>query len=67
MKIFVYVIGILTGLAFSRIPHYIDYYANHSLPAPWEGPKLRRWSAGQPVDWLDDETDEAGFEKVSGL
>lgn len=40
-------LGILTGLAFSRIPHYIDYYANHSLPKPdWEAPKIRGgWTA----------------------
>lgn len=67
MKTLAYVLGILTGLAFSRIPHYLDQYADHSLPAPWEAPKLRRWHNGEPAPWLDDEPDEAGFEKVSGL
>lgn len=32
-------LGILTGLAFSRIPHYIDQYANHSLPPEYTGEK----------------------------
>lgn len=43
--------GILTGMAFSRIPHYVDYYANHSLPKPdWEAPKEVFWLNGQRVD-----------------
>lgn len=29
-----FALGVLTGLAFSRIPHYVDQYANHSLPKP---------------------------------
>lgn len=40
MKLLLFAAGILTGLAFSRIPHYLDVYANHSLPKPdCEGPK----------------------------
>lgn len=66
MKTFMLTLGILIGLAFSRIPHYVDQYADHSLPLAWVAPKLRRWHHGEPVEWLDDEPDEAGFEKVSG-
>lgn len=40
-------LGILTGLAFSRLPHYLDHYATYSLPKPdYQGPKiLGGWSA----------------------
>lgn len=37
--------GVWLGLAFSRIPHYVTYYANHSLPPDYEGPKAHgNWS-----------------------
>lgn len=41
-----FVFGVLTGLSFSRIPHYINQYADHSLPKPdWEAPKMTgNWS-----------------------
>lgn len=41
-----FTLGILTGLSFSRIPHYVNQYADHSLPRPdWEAPKVRgNWS-----------------------
>lgn len=45
----VLVLGILAGLAFSRIPHYLDYYAYHSLPEDWKGPKMRMWKNGVEV------------------
>lgn len=45
--ILLFTLGILTGLSFSRIPHYVNQYADHSLPKPdWEAPKLRgAWTA----------------------
>lgn len=46
MKYVIFGVGVLTGLAFSRIPHYIDKYAVHSLPPEYEGPKVRRWKDG---------------------
>lgn len=46
-----FVVGILAGLAFSRIPHYIEVYANHSLPPPYEGPKM--WGP-----WTEEEVKE---------
>ena len=45
MKYVIFALGVLTGLSFSRIPHYVNYYADHSLPNPYEGPKARgNWS-----------------------
>lgn len=43
--VLVLALGILTGLSFSRIPHYVNYYADHSLPKPYEGAKsFGNWS-----------------------
>lgn len=41
------IVGVWIGLAFSRIPHYLDHYATYSLPKPdYQGPKvLGGWSA----------------------
>lgn len=40
MKLLLFAAGVLTGLAFSRIPHYLDHYSTYSLPKPeHEGPK----------------------------
>ena len=42
MKYVIFALGVLTGLSFSRIPHYVNQYADHSLPKPeWEAPKIR--------------------------
>ena len=48
-------IGILTGLAFSRIPHYVDQYANHSLPPEYKGEKatMRHWNGGVEIPPLE--------------
>ena len=46
-------LGIVTGLAFSRIPHYVGPIFN-DLPGDPEGhtPKSRRWDHGVLVlDW----------------
>lgn len=40
-------LGILTGLAFARIPHYLNVYSQHGLPpVEWQGPRYRHWSNG---------------------
>lgn len=46
MKTLIFAFGILTGLAFSRIPHYVNQYAEHSLPAAYTGPKKRIYKDG---------------------
>lgn len=49
MKYVIFALGVLTGLSFSRIPHYVNYYADHSLPKPdWEAPKVK--GAWKPED-----------------
>jgi hypothetical protein len=40
-------LGIVTGLAFARIPHYLDQWSTHGLPVvEWNGPKYRHWHNG---------------------
>lgn len=74
MKTLAFAFGVLTGLAFSRIPHYVNQYADSPLPKEYEGPKSRYWNGGVPTDgpwppapWLAGKPDEAGFERVIGL
>lgn len=49
-----FAVGVLTGLAFVRIPHYVDAYADHSLPPERVGDKFLHktgggeWSEGWP-------------------
>lgn len=50
MRFLIFSLGILTGLAFSRIPHYLDQYANHSLPAPYTGAKASMRNLGSGVE-----------------
>lgn len=47
MKLLTYALGILTGLAFSRIPHYVGPMFNDQPVTP-EGhnPKSRWWNGG---------------------
>lgn len=46
-KVVLFLAGIFVGLTFSRIPHYVNQYAEHSLPKPdWEAPKIRgNWTS----------------------
>lgn len=38
-------LGILTGLAFSRMPHYPLFNDTPQTPGDWTGPKMRgNWS-----------------------
>ena len=46
MKLLAFILGILTGLAMSRIPHYVDQYAEHPLPAAYAGPKFHTYENG---------------------
>lgn len=49
MRRLIFILGILTGLAFSRIPHYLDEYAAHSLPAAYAGPKHHVYANGERI------------------
>lgn len=44
-----FVVGVLTGLAFSRIPHYYKGYAAKGLPPEYAGPRFRSWKNGVEV------------------
>lgn len=61
-------LGVLTGLAFSRIPHYVGPIFNDE-PGDPEGhtPKERRWDHGVLVlDWPPaPATDHDAFERVT--
>lgn len=51
MRIIVgFVLGILTGLAFNRIP-YVEWFKDQpQTPTGWE-PKKRQWQKGDEVPW----------------
>lgn len=42
-------LGVITGLAFARIPHYVGVYAASGLPPGYKGPKFRYWRDGVEV------------------
>lgn len=67
MKLLTYALGILTGLAFSRIPHYVGPLFNDQPVTP-EGhcPKSRWWNGGVATEgaWPNDEPiDYEAFEQ----
>jgi hypothetical protein len=42
-------LGLAAGAVFYHIPRWVDIYANHSLPAPWPGPRYRHWKNGVEI------------------
>lgn len=51
MKVLAYVLGVLTGLAFSRIPHYVGPIFNDQPGTPaGHVPKERYWNGGVPIE-----------------
>lgn len=53
-RLTIFVAGLLTGLAFSRLPHYAVFRDEPKTPEGWT-PKFRRWENGILAEWGDND------------